>query len=134
MDESHLLGTLGEGFKIALKGLDGGRINIGTCSVGAAQGAINQAQRYMHERQQFGKTLAQFQSLQFKIADMVTELVAARQMIHLAAFKLDSNDPNATTYCAMAKRLATDMCLISVTKRYRFWADMAVRRIFLWKG
>ena len=64
----------------------------------------------MHERQQFGKTLAQFQSLQFKIADMVTELVAARQMIHLAAFKLDSNDPNATTYCAMAKRLATDMC------------------------
>ena len=110
VDESHLLGTLGEGFKIALKGLDGGRINIGTCSVGAAQGAINQAQRYMHERQQFGKTLAQFQSLQFKIADMVTELVAARQMIHLAAFKLDSNDPNATTYCAMAKRLATDMC------------------------
>ncbi|MDX8569397.1 acyl-CoA dehydrogenase family protein [Elizabethkingia sp. HX XZB] len=110
VDESHLLGTLGEGFKIALKGLDGGRINIGTCSVGAAQGAINQAQRYMHERQQFGKSLAQFQSLQFKIADMVTELVAARQMIHLAAFKLDSSDPNAATYCAMAKRLATDMC------------------------
>ena len=109
VDESQLLGTLGEGFKIALKGLDGGRINIGTCSVGAAQGAINQAQRYMHERQQFGKSLAQFQSLQFKIADMVTELVAARQMVHLAAFKLDTKDPNATTYCAMAKRLATDM-------------------------
>lgn len=109
VDESRLLGTLGEGFKIALKGLDGGRINIGTCSVGAAQGAINQAQRYMHERQQFGKSLAQFQSLQFKIADMVTELVAARQMVHLAAFKLDTKDPNATTYCAMAKRLATDM-------------------------
>ena len=110
VDEKYLLGELGEGFKIALKGLDGGRINIGTCSVGAAQGAINQAQRYMHERQQFGKSLAQFQSLQFKMADMATELVAARQMVHLAAFKLDSGDPNATTYCAMAKRLATDMC------------------------
>lgn len=109
IDEDFLLGELGEGFKIALKGLDGGRINIGTCSVGAAQGAINQAQRYMHERQQFGKLLSQFQSLQFKIADMATELVAARQMVHLAAFKLDSHDPNATTYCAMAKRLATDM-------------------------
>lgn len=110
VDEKYLLGTLGEGFKIALKGLDGGRINIATCSVGAAQGSINQAQRYMHERQQFGKSLAQFQSLQFKIADMATELVAARQMVQLAAFKLDSKDPNATTYCAMAKRLATDMC------------------------
>ncbi|WP_353145819.1 acyl-CoA dehydrogenase family protein [Chryseobacterium sp.] len=110
VEEDFLLGELGEGFKIALKGLDGGRINIGTCSVGAAQGAINQAQRYMHERQQFGKLLSQFQSLQFKIADMATELVAARQMVHLAAFKLDSKDPNATTYCAMAKRLATDMC------------------------
>lgn len=109
IDEDFLLGELGEGFKIALKGLDGGRINIGTCSVGAAQGAINQAQRYMHERQQFGKSLSHFQSLQFKIADMATELVAARQMVHLAAFKLDSHDPNATTYCAMAKRLATDM-------------------------
>ncbi|PWN71504.1 acyl-CoA dehydrogenase [Chryseobacterium phosphatilyticum] len=109
IDEDFLLGELGEGFKIALKGLDGGRINIGTCSVGAAQGAINQAQRYMHERQQFGKSLSHFQSLQFKIADMGTELVAARQMVHLAAFKLDSHDPNATTYCAMAKRLATDM-------------------------
>jgi alkylation response protein AidB-like acyl-CoA dehydrogenase len=110
VDEKYLLGELGEGFKIALKGLDGGRINIGTCSVGAAQGAINQARKYMHERKQFGKSLAQFQSLQFKIADMATELVAARQMVHLAAFKLDSKDTNATTYCAMAKRLATDMC------------------------
>ncbi|AZA83714.1 acyl-CoA dehydrogenase [Chryseobacterium lactis] len=110
VDEDFLLGELGEGFKIALKGLDGGRINIGTCSVGAAQGAISLAQKYMHERRQFGKSLAQFQALQFKMADMATELVAARQMIHLAAFKLDSKDPNATTYCAMAKRLATDMC------------------------
>ncbi len=106
----NLLGQEGDGFKIALKGLDGGRINVGVSSVGAAQGALNAAQRYMHEREQFGKPLATFQALQFKIADMVTELVAARQMIHLAAFKLDGKDANATTYCAMAKRLATDMC------------------------
>lgn len=104
----HLLGREGEGFKLAMKGLDGGRINIATCSVGAAQGALTQAQRYMQERKQFGKTLASFQALQFKLADMATELVAARQMVRLAASKLDVQDPNATTYCAMAKRFATD--------------------------
>ncbi|HAJ13155.1 MAG TPA: acyl-CoA dehydrogenase, partial [Comamonadaceae bacterium] len=93
----------------AMKGLDGGRINIATCSVGAAQGALNAAQRYMHERRQFGKTLAEFQALQFKLADMATELVAARQMVRLAASKLDAGHPDATTYCAMAKRLATDL-------------------------
>lgn len=103
------LGEEGEGFKIAMKGLDGGRINIGTCSVGAAQGALNAAQRYLHERRQFGKTLAEFQALQFKLADMATELVAARQMVRLAASKLDAGHADATTYCAMAKRLATDL-------------------------
>lgn len=105
----NLLGQEGEGFKIALKGLDGGRINVGISSVGAAQGALNAAQRYMNEREQFGKTLASFQALQFKIADMVTETVAARQMVYLAASKLDNKDPNASTYCAMAKRMATDL-------------------------
>ncbi|MDO4682409.1 MAG: acyl-CoA dehydrogenase family protein [Lautropia sp.] len=105
--ENRLAGE-GEGFKIAMKGLDGGRINIATCSVGAAQGALNAAQRYLHERQQFGRTLASFQALQFKLADMATDLVAARQMVRLAASKLDSGDPDATTYCAMAKRFATD--------------------------
>ena len=104
----HLLGREGEGFKIAMKGLDGGRINIATCSVGAAQGALQQAQGYMQERKQFGKTIASFQALQFKLADMATELVAARQMVRLAASKLDAGDPNASTYCAMAKRFATD--------------------------
>ncbi|MGP1630537.1 MAG: acyl-CoA dehydrogenase family protein, partial [Giesbergeria sp.] len=104
----HLLGAEGEGFKIAMKGLDGGRINIATCSVGAAQGALNQAAAYMQERKQFGKTLASFQALQFKLADMATELVAARQMVRLAAAKLDAADPDASTYCAMAKRFATD--------------------------
>ena len=104
----HLLGREGEGFKIAMKGLDGGRINIATCSVGAAQGALKQAQGYMQERKQFGKAIASFQALQFKLADMAAELVAARQMVRLAASKLDAGDPNASTYCAMAKRFATD--------------------------
>ena len=105
---NHLLGQEGEGFKIAMKGLDGGRINIATCSVGAAQGALTQAQQYMQERKQFGKTIASFQALQFKLADMATELVAARQMVRLAASKLDAGAPDASTYCAMAKRFATD--------------------------
>jgi hypothetical protein len=104
----HLLGREGEGFKIAMKGLDGGRINIATCSVGAAQGALNAAQQYMHDRKQFGKSIASFQALQFKLADMATELVAARQMVRLAASKLDAGARDASTYCAMAKRFATD--------------------------
>lgn len=104
----HLLGQEGEGFKIAMKGLDGGRINIATCSIGAAQGALTQAQQYMQERKQFGKAIASFQALQFKLADMATELVAARQMVRLAASKLDAAAPDAATYCAMAKRFATD--------------------------
>jgi len=104
----HLLGREGEGFKIAMKGLDGGRINIATCSVGAAQGALNAAQQYMQDRKQFGKPIASFQALQFKLAEMATELVAARQMVRLAASKLDAGARDATTYCAMAKRFATD--------------------------
>ena len=104
----HLLGEEGEGFRIAMKGLDGGRINIATCSVGAAQGALDAARGYLHERQQFGKPLASFQALQFKLADMATELVAARQMVRLAASKLDAGHRDASTYCAMAKRFATD--------------------------
>jgi alkylation response protein AidB-like acyl-CoA dehydrogenase len=105
---NHLLGREGEGFKIAMKGLDGGRINIATCSVGAAQGALGHAQQYMQDRKQFGKAIASFQALQFKLADMATELVAARQMVRLAASKLDAGAPDASTYCAMAKRFATD--------------------------
>ncbi|MET3493541.1 acyl-CoA dehydrogenase family protein [Variovorax boronicumulans] len=104
----HLLGKEGEGFRIAMKGLDGGRINIATCSVGAAQGALDAARRYLHERQQFGKPISSFQALQFKLADMATELVAARQMVRLAASKLDAGHADASTYCAMAKRFATD--------------------------
>jgi alkylation response protein AidB-like acyl-CoA dehydrogenase len=103
------LGAEGDGFKIAMRGLDGGRINIATCSIGTAQAALDQTTRYMTERRQFGQTLSQFQALQFKLADMATELVAARNMVRLAAWKLDSKDPDATTYCAMAKRFATDV-------------------------
>ncbi|TOM89487.1 acyl-CoA dehydrogenase family protein [Vibrio parahaemolyticus] len=106
---SHLLGEEGQGFIFAMKGLDGGRINIATCSVGTAQQALNQATQYMQERKQFGKSLAQFQALQFKLADMATELVAARQLVRYAASKLDRGDSDATTYCAMAKRFATDV-------------------------
>ncbi|CAN5677717.1 acyl-CoA dehydrogenase family protein [soil metagenome] len=108
LHRSHLLGAEGQGFRIAMRGLDGGRINIATCSIGAAQSALNSAQRHLGERMQFGKKLAQFQGLQFKLADMQTELMAARQMVRLAASKLDSQAPNASVYCAMAKRLATD--------------------------
>ncbi len=104
----NLLGVQGEGFKMAMQGLDGGRINIAACSVGAAQGALTQTQRYLHQRHQFGRPLAEFQALQFKLADMATELIAARHLVRLAASKLDSGHADARTYCAMAKRFATD--------------------------
>ncbi|MQQ99511.1 acyl-CoA dehydrogenase family protein [Glaciimonas soli] len=105
----HRLGEEGAGFKIAMRGLDGGRINIAACSIGAAQAALDAAKYYMSERRQFGRKLADFQHLQFKLADMLTELVAARQVVRLAATKLDTQTPNASVYCAMAKRLATDI-------------------------
>ncbi|WP_434026018.1 acyl-CoA dehydrogenase family protein [[Pseudomonas] boreopolis] len=104
----NLLGREGEGFKLAMKALDGGRINIAACSLGAAQGALDAARRYMGERRQFGRKLADFQALQFKLADMATQLVAARQMVHAAARKLDAGARDATVWCAMAKRFATD--------------------------
>ena len=107
--KENLLGNEGEGFKFAMRGLDGGRINIATCSVGAAQGALDAARTHMHERKQFGQPLATFQALQFKLADMATNVVAARQMVRLAACKLDAGSSDASTYCAMAKRFATDL-------------------------
>ena len=108
--EDNILGKEGEGFKIAMKGLNGGRINIATCSVGAAQAAVEHSQKYMKEREQFGKSLSQFQALRFKIADMVTHVTASRQMVRLAASQLDLGDSKAPVYCSMAKRLATDLC------------------------
>ena len=106
---THRLGAEGQGFAIAMEGLDGGRINIATCSVGTAQQALEEATAYVQERTQFDTALADFQATQFKLADMLTELVAARQMVRLAAHKLDSRDSQASTYCAMAKRFATDV-------------------------
>ena len=103
------LGEEGQGFAIAMEGLDGGRINIATCSVGTAQQALEEAVAYVQERRQFDTAIADFQATQFKLADMLTELVAARQMVRLAASKLDSGDSQASTYCAMAKRFATDV-------------------------
>ncbi|MDG1773309.1 MAG: acyl-CoA dehydrogenase family protein [Oceanicoccus sp.] len=107
---ANLLGVEGQGFNIAMEGLDGGRINIATCSIGTAQAALEAATAYSQERKQFGQSIAGFQNTQFKLADMATELVAARQMVRLAAFKLDNKESDATTYCAMAKRFATDVC------------------------
>ncbi len=104
----NLLGREGEGFRIAMKGLDGGRINIGACSLGAAQACLDLTVRYMSERKQFGKPLSSFQALQFRIADMATELEAARLLLHKAALKIDDKAHDATHFAAMAKRLATD--------------------------
>ena len=104
------IGPEGQGFVYAMKGLDGGRINIASCSLGAAQAALEQSLRYVEERKQFGKQLSAFQALQFKLADMLTDLTASRQMVRLAAHKLDQGHGEASLYCAMAKRFATDHC------------------------
>jgi alkylation response protein AidB-like acyl-CoA dehydrogenase len=103
------IGEEGEGFKIAMKGLDGGRINIAACSLGAARACLDAAREHLGVRSAFGKKLAEFQALQFKIADMATELEAARLMVRRAASALDAGDAEATMYCAMAKRFATDV-------------------------
>ena len=105
---SNLIGAEGDGFKIAMKGLDGGRLNIGACSIGTAQTALDAAMAYAKDRNQFGKAIASFQATQFKLADMETELEAARLLLRQAATKLDQKMPDATKHCAMAKRLATD--------------------------
>ncbi|EQM67421.1 isobutyryl-CoA dehydrogenase [Pseudomonas tohonis] len=104
------IGPEGQGFVYAMKGLDGGRLNIASCSLGAGQAALEQSLRYVEERKQFGKPLAEFQALQFKLADMLTALTASRQMVRLAAHRLDQRHAEASLYCAMAKRFATDQC------------------------
>lgn len=106
--EANRLGGEGEGFRFAMAGLDGGRINIASCSLGGAQLALDTAREYLLTRKQFGQALADFQALQFRLADMATELDAARLMVRRAAAALDGRDPKATQYCAMAKRFATD--------------------------
>lgn len=105
---ANRLGDEGIGFKIAMAGLDGGRLNIAACSLGGAQTALDKALAYMGERKAFGKRLDEFQALQFKVADMATELEAARTFLWRAAAALDRKDPEATLLCAMAKRFVTD--------------------------
>jgi len=105
---ANRIGAEGEGFKIAMQGLDGGRINIAACSIGAARKCQELALEHMQQRTQFGQPLAEFQALQFKLADMATELHAARLMVHDAARRLDTGDPDGTMHAAMAKRFATD--------------------------
>lgn len=130
------LGEEGEGFMIAMRGLEGGRINIGACSLGAAQATLDMSQRYLGERRQFGQALADFQALQFRLADMATDLVAARQMVHKAAWALDSNHPEKTAYCAMAKRFATDVGFrvcneaMQLHGGYGYLRDFPIERFF----
>ena len=108
MPAENLLGEEGAGFKIAMGGLDGGRLNIGACSLGGAQSAIEKSIAYMSDRQAFGRKISDFQALQFRLADMATELEAARALLYRAASALDRKDPSATRLCAMAKRFASD--------------------------
>ena len=107
---ANRLGAEGEGFKIAMAGLDGGRLNIAACSLGGAQAALEKSLAYMHERRAFGKRLDEFQALQFRLADMATELEASRTFLWRAAAALDRKEANATVLCAMAKRFVTDAC------------------------
>src|SRR5262252_1383287 len=105
---ANRLGAEGDGFKIAMMGLDGGRLNVSACSLGGARASLDAAREHLLERRQFGQLLADFQALRFKFADMATELEAARLMVRRGAVNLDRGDPEATMHCAMAKRIATD--------------------------
>ena len=130
------IGAEGEGFKIAMAGLDGGRVNIGACSIGGARACFEAARAHMLERRQFGRPLADFQALQFKLADMATALESARLMIHRAAARLDAGSADATLACAMAKRLATDagfeVCdeALQLHGGYGYLRDYPIERIF----
>ncbi len=131
----NLLGDDGKGFTYAMMGLDGGRLNISACSIGAAQSALDQTLAYMNERKAFGKPIDQFQGLQFRLADMQIELESARTFLRHAAWKLDAAAPDATAYCAMAKKLCTevgsrvaDHCL-QLHGGYGYLADYGIEKI-----
>lgn len=140
----NLVGGEGEGFRIAMMGLDGGRLNIGACSLGGAQRCLDEAVRYTKERKQFGTAIADFQNTQFTLADMETELQAARMLLYAAAVKVTENAPDKTKFAAMAKRLATDSGSSIVDRALqlhggygylmdypieRFWRDLRVHSI-----
>jgi hypothetical protein len=132
---ANRIGQEGEGFRFAMMGLDGGRLNIASCSLGGAAFALDTAKAYMETRNQFGRPLKDFQALQFKIADMATELEASRLMVRNAAAALDNRDPQATKLCAMAKRFATDACFtvandaLQLHGGYGFLQDYPMERI-----
>jgi alkylation response protein AidB-like acyl-CoA dehydrogenase len=141
---SNRVGAEGDGFKFAMAGLDGGRINIGACSLGGAQRCLDEAVGYVKDRSQFGKTIAEFQNTQFVLADMATDLEAARALLYLAAAKVNENAPDKSRFSAMAKKLATDNGSEIVDKALqmfggygylrdypieRFWRDLRVHRI-----
>jgi alkylation response protein AidB-like acyl-CoA dehydrogenase len=138
------VGAEGDGFKIAMAGLDGGRLNIGACSLGGAQRALDETVRYVRERRQFGKAVVDFQATQFTLADMETELQAARALLYIAAAKVSAGAPDKTRFAAMAKRLATDTGSAVVDRALqlhggygylqdypieRLWRDLRVHRI-----
>lgn len=132
---ANLLGEEGAGFRYAMVGLDGGRINIAACSLGAAQAALEATLQYMSERRAFGRSIDQFQALQFRLADMETQLQAARVFLRQAAWKLDQGAPDATKFCAMAKTFATevgsnvaDACL-QLHGGYGYVADYGIEKI-----
>ncbi|MFN3857702.1 MAG: isobutyryl-CoA dehydrogenase [Caulobacter sp.] len=132
---ANRIGGEGEGFRFAMMGLDGGRLNIASCSLGGAAFALDTAKAYMETRNQFGRPLKDFQALQFKIADMATELTASQLMVRNAASALDGRDPHATKLCAMAKRFATDSCFevannaLQLHGGYGYLADYPMERI-----
>ncbi|MDP3406969.1 isobutyryl-CoA dehydrogenase [Bosea sp. (in: a-proteobacteria)] len=132
---ANRLGPEGIGFKIAMAGLDGGRLNIGACSLGGAQSALDKALAYAQERKAFGSRIADFQALQFKLADMATELEAARSLLWRAAAALDAKTPDATKLCAMAKRVATDTGFtvandaLQIHGGYGYLADYGIEKI-----
>jgi alkylation response protein AidB-like acyl-CoA dehydrogenase len=131
----NLLGDAGKGFTYAMMGLDGGRLNISACSLGAAQSALNQTITYMSERKAFGKSIDQFQGLQFRLADMQIEMESARTFLRQAAWKLDTGAHDASAFCAMAKKLCTevgsrtaDQCL-QLHGGYGYLADYGIEKI-----
>ncbi len=132
---SRRIGAEGDGFRFAMAGLDGGRLNIAACSLGGMQDALNRALDYVKQRKQFGQAIADFQSTQFKLADMETETQAARVMLYNAAQELDAKTPQATRWCAMAKRFVTDTGFkvandaLQLHGGYGYLADYGVERI-----
>lgn len=132
---SQRLGAEGQGFRIAMAGLDGGRLNIAACSLGGAQAALDKVLAYMSERQAFGRRLDAFQALQFRLADMAIEIEASRSFLWRAASALDAKDPRATQFCAMAKKFVTDACFnaandaLQLHGGYGYLADYGVEKI-----